>query len=45
MRSGEVNAEMEKLSPWVSQMVTALADRFDVLNKRVMELEKREESS
>lgn len=39
MRSAEVNAEMDKLSPWVSQMIHALSNRFDVLNKRVMELE------
>lgn len=39
MRSAEVNAEMDKLSPWVSQMIDALSTRFDVLNKRVMELE------
>lgn len=40
MRSEEVNAEMEKLSPWVSQMITALSNRFDALNKKAMELEK-----
>ncbi|MEC5127354.1 protein kinase [Verrucomicrobiales bacterium BCK34] len=40
MRSEEVNAELEKLSPWVSQMITALSHRFDSLNKSVMELEK-----
>jgi serine/threonine-protein kinase len=39
MRSAEVNAEMEKLSPWVSQMICALSSRFDVLNKKVMDLE------
>lgn len=39
MRSAEVNAEMDKLSPWVSQMIHALSNRFEVLNKRVMELE------
>lgn len=39
MRSAEVHAEMDKLSPWVSQMIHALSNRFDVLNKRVMELE------
>ncbi|MDF1658455.1 MAG: protein kinase [Verrucomicrobiales bacterium] len=40
MRSGEVNAELDKLSPWVSQMINALSNRFDALNKKVMELEK-----
>ncbi|GEM_PF-1080737 len=40
MRSAEVNAEMEKLSPWVSQMINALSTRFEVLNQKVMELEK-----
>jgi serine/threonine protein kinase len=38
MRSGEVNAELDKLSPWVSQMIHALSNRFEVLNRRVMEL-------
>ncbi|MDF1860382.1 MAG: protein kinase [Verrucomicrobiales bacterium] len=41
MRSAEVNAEMDKLSPWVSQMIHALSNRFEVLNKRVMELENK----
>ncbi|MDF1824033.1 MAG: protein kinase [Verrucomicrobiales bacterium] len=41
MRSTEVNAEMEKLSPWVSQMITALSNRFDALNKSVMQMEKK----
>ncbi|MEM9282460.1 MAG: protein kinase [Verrucomicrobiota bacterium] len=41
MRSSEVRAEMDKMSPWVSQMITALSHRFDRLNKRVIELEKR----
>lgn len=45
MRSAEVNAEMEKLSPWVSQMINALSSRFDVLNQKVMELEKGSSSS
>lgn len=40
MRGTEVAAEMEKLSPWVSHMINALSDRFDTLNKRVIELEK-----
>jgi len=44
MRSKEVNAEMDKLSPWVSQMITALSDRFDSLNKRVMDLEETHEA-
>jgi len=44
VRRAEVDAEMEKMNPWVSQMITALSDRFDVLNKRVMELEKSSES-
>jgi eukaryotic-like serine/threonine-protein kinase len=39
MRSAEVQAEMDKLSPWVSQMIHALSNRFDTLNKRVVELE------
>jgi serine/threonine-protein kinase len=39
MRSKEVNAELDKLSPWVSQMISALSNRFDELNKRVMEAE------
>lgn len=39
MRSAEVNAELDKLSPWVSQMVRALSNRFDDLNKKVMEVE------
>ncbi len=45
MRSKEVNAEMEKMSPWVSQMITALSNRFDALNKRVMDLGKGQSPS
>lgn len=40
MRNTEVNAELDKLSPWVSQMISALSRRFDELNKKVMEAEK-----
>lgn len=39
MRSAEVNAELDKLSPWVSQIIHALSNRFDLLNQRVMKLE------
>lgn len=39
MRNSEVNAELDKLSPWVSQMISALSKRFGELNKRVMEAE------
>ena len=39
MRNTEVNAELDKLSPWVSQMISALSNRFDELNKKVMEAE------
>lgn len=39
MRGAEIDAEMEKLSPWVSHMINALSNRFDALNKRVLELE------
>lgn len=39
MRSAEVNAELDKLSPWVSQIIHALSNRFEVLNRKVMELE------
>jgi serine/threonine-protein kinase len=40
MRNTEVNAELDKLSPWVSQMISALSKRFEELNKRVMDAER-----
>jgi eukaryotic-like serine/threonine-protein kinase len=40
MRNKEVNAELDKLSPWVSQMISALSKRFEELNKRVMDAER-----
>ncbi len=42
MGSEEIEKELEKLSPWVGQMITGLSHRFLAQNERIIELQRRD---